>query len=85
MMIKWRGDRVVVEPAKQTETRSGIIFPDASKAKMRTGLVIGVGPEVYFIRPGDIVYFLKWVGSPITVDNKDAITFSAYHIIGFPI
>jgi len=83
-MIRWLRDRVVVEPILETETRSGIIIPDKVEIKMRTGRVIGIGAEVKDISVGDIIYFLRWVGNPITVDNKPAITFSAYHVIGLP-
>lgn len=82
--VRWLRDRVIVEPFKQTETQGGIIIPDKIEAKMKTGQVIGVGEEVKDIFFGDIVYFLRWVGNPISVNNVDAIYFSAYHIIGLP-
>ena len=82
-MIRWRGDRVVVNPFSHTATKSGIILPKTDD-KMRTGQVIGVGSGVKDINVGDVVYFLKWVGNPIRVDGIEAVIFSAYHVIGFP-
>jgi len=83
-MIRWLNDRVIVNPFKQTETKSGIIFPNKVQSKMKTGQVLGVGAKVKDIKIGDIVFFLRWVGNPITVDNIEAIYFSSYHIIGTP-
>ena len=83
-MIRWSKDRVVVKPIRQTETKSGIIIPEKVETKMQVGEVLGVGPDAKGLKVGDIVYFLKWVGQPIYVDNTDAIYFSAYHIIGTP-
>ncbi len=85
MSIRWAGDRVVVEPFKHSETKSGILIPEKAETKMRTGRVIGVGSKVKGIKPGDIIYFLRWVGNPISVGNIEAIYFSSYHAIGFPI
>jgi len=82
-MIRWTKDRVIVEVLENKKT--GILFPANVQPKMQTGRVLGVGAKAHGIKTGDIIYFLKWVGNPIVVDNKDAICLSAYHIIGQPI
>lgn len=82
MKVKPLSDYILVEPktTKDTTTASGIVLPDSSKEKPSQGKVIAVGagkkddkgalikPEV---KVGDTVYYKKWGGNEIKLDNKE--------------
>jgi len=79
--LKPLGDKIVIE--KEVEgnvTKSGIVLPDNAKEKSQTGTVVAVGagrvldngtkvtPEV---KAGDVVYYSKYGGSEIKIDDKE--------------
>lgn len=82
MRVKPLSDYILVEPKvqKDTTTASGIVLPDSSKEKPSQGKVIAVGTgrkndkgEVIKmeVKIGDEVYYKKWGGNEIKIDNKE--------------
>jgi chaperonin GroES len=81
MKIKPLGDRVLVEPTKDQETKKGgIIIPDTAKEKPQEGVVMAVGPGKRAddgkiipmnVKKGDRVLMPKYGGSEVKIDDKD--------------
>ena len=70
------GDRIVVEPSKESETKSagGIFIPDTARDKPQTGKVVAVGPGrvtdggkriPMSVKSGDKVLFAKYSGTEL--------------------
>ncbi|MFL5697483.1 MAG: co-chaperone GroES [Ktedonobacteraceae bacterium] len=78
--IRPLGDRVVVKPeAKEEVTKTGIVIPDTAKEKPQQGSVIAVGSgrlldngdrAAMEVREGDHVYFAKYGGTEIILDDE---------------
>lgn len=73
---------ILIEPTeKETKTSSGIYIPDtASSEKPQKGKVLAIGENEISdhgverkapCRVGDIVYYKKWGGNEVKIDNKD--------------
>ena len=81
MNIKPLGDRVLVEPVKENETKKGgIIIPDSAKEKPQEGKVIAVGPGKKTedgklipmnVKKGDKVLMPKYGGTEIKFADQD--------------
>jgi chaperonin GroES len=81
MKVKPLGDRVLVEPLEEKETRKGgIIIPDSAKEKPQEGKVIALGTgkkdddgkAIQFnVKKGDRVLISKYGGTEIKLDDKD--------------
>jgi len=81
MNLKPLGDRVLVEPVEEKETKKGgIIIPDSAKEKPMESLVIALGTgktddngkKVPFeVKKGDRVLVSKYGGTEIKLDGKD--------------
>lgn len=81
MKIQPLGDRVLVEPVKETEVKKGgIIIPDTAKEKPQQGKVIAVGTgklddsgkKIPFnVKKGDKVLMPKYGGTEIKLDGKE--------------
>ena len=79
--IKPLGDRVLVEPVEEKETKKGgIIIPDSAKEKPTEGVVRALGTgktddegkKVPFeVKVGDRVLISKYGGTEIKIDNKE--------------
>jgi chaperonin GroES len=75
------GDRVLVEPAEEKETKKGgIIIPDSAKEKptesvvvaLGTGKVDDNGKKIPFeVKKGDTVLVSKYGGTEIKLNDKD--------------
>jgi len=79
--IKPLFDNVLIKPL-QTETKSagGIYLPENVKEKPQIGEVMAVGPgivhpngevEKVVVKVGDKVYYTKWGGNEVKVDNEE--------------
>lgn len=91
MAIKPLGDRILIEPKKETEEKIGSIYvPDTAKEKPQEGVVIAVGsgrtengqhikPEV---KIGDKVLYGKYSGTEIKQDGKDYLIIREFDILG---
>ena len=81
MKIQPLGDRVLVEPLKETEVnKGGIIIPDTAKEKPQEGTVIAVGTgkldeagkKIPFnVKKGDKVLMPKYGGTEIKMNGKE--------------
>ena len=78
--LKPLGSRVVIEPIEQEEiTAGGIVLPETAKEKPQQGLILSVGPGdrdeagkriPMDVAIGDKVWFAKYSGTEIKMDNK---------------
>ena len=85
--IKPLGDRLLVEPIEEKETKKGgIIIPDSAKEKPQEGLVVALGTgktddngkKVAFeVKKGDRVLVSKYGGTEIKLDGKEYKIFSS--------
>ncbi len=84
MKVKPLADYILIEPksSKDTTTPSGIVLPDTAKEKPQEGKVLATGPGrkddegkliKMEVKPGDVIYYKKWGGNEIKVDNKELI------------
>ena len=79
--LKPLGDRVLVEPAEEKETKKGgIIIPDTAKEKPTEGIVVALGTgktdedgkKIPFkVKKGDRVLVSKYGGTEIKLDGKE--------------
>ena len=79
--VKPIGDRILVEPAEEKETKKGgIIIPDTAKEKPTESIVIALGTgktddngkKVPFeVKKGDRILCSKYGGTEIKIDGKE--------------
>jgi len=79
--IKPLGDRILVEPAEEKETKKGgIIIPDTAKEKPMEGNVVALGTGKtddngkklpFEVKVGDRVLISKYGGTEIKIDGKE--------------
>ena len=92
MKIKPLGDRVIVKPAEEKETKKGgIIIPDTAKEKPMEGEVIAVGPGKVDesgkkipmdVQKGDKILYGKYSGTEIKIDEKEYLIMHQEDILG---
>jgi chaperonin GroES len=85
--IKPLGDRLLVEPLEEKETKKGgIIIPDSAKEKPQEGVIVALGTgktdddgkKVAFeVKKGDRVLVSKYGGTEIKLDGKEYKIFSS--------
>lgn len=81
MKIKPLGDRVLVEPEKESEVKKGgIIIPDTAKEKPMQGRVVAVGEGKrdddgklipMSVKKGDLVLLPKYGGTEVKIDDQE--------------
>jgi len=81
LKLKPLGDRILVEPAEEKETKKGgIIIPDSAKEKPTESIIIALGTgktdddgkKVPFeVKKGDRVLVSKYGGTEIKLDGKE--------------
>src|SRR3989454_2652850 len=81
MNLKPLGDRVLVEPAEERETKKGgIIIPDTAKEKPTEGVIVALGTgktdddgkKVPFeVKKGDRVLISKYGGTEVKLNGKE--------------
>jgi chaperonin GroES len=86
------GDRVLVKPVEQKETkRGGIIIPDTAKEKPQEGEVIAVGKGKMNedgkiipmdVKPGDRILYGKYSGNEIKLDDIEHLIMHQDDILG---
>jgi len=89
--LKPLGDRVLVEPAEEKETKKGgIIIPDSAKEKPTEGIVRALGTgkcddngkkQPFEVKVGDRVLVSKYGGTEIKLDGKEFKIFNADDLI----
>ena len=89
--LKPLGDRVLVEPAEEKETKKGgIIIPDSAKEKPTEGIVRALGTgktddngkkHPFEVKVGDRVLVSKYGGTEIKLDGREFKIFNADDLI----
>jgi chaperonin GroES len=85
------GDRIVVKPEEETESRtaSGLVIPDTAKEKPQLGKVLAVGPGEYKdgervpldVKEGDTVFYSKYGGTEVKVEGEDLLILSSRDVL----
>jgi len=92
MKLQPLGDRVVVKPTDEAESRtpSGLVIPDTAKEKPQIGEVIAVGPGArdddgdriqMDVSVGDRVLYSKFAGTEVKLDADDYLVLSERDIL----
>ena len=87
MKLQPLGDRVVVMPTEEAESRtpSGLVIPDTAKEKPQIGEVIAVGPGArdengdripMDVSVGDKVLYSKFAGTEVKLDSDEYLVLS---------
>jgi chaperonin GroES len=89
--LKPLGDRVLVEPAEEKETKKGgIIIPDSAKEKPTEGIVRALGTgktddngkkHPFEVKVGDRVLVSKYGGTEIKLDGREFKIFNSDDLI----
>ncbi len=92
IQLKPLGDRVLVEPVEEKETKKGgIIIPDSAKEKPTEGIIRALGTgktddngkKVPFeVKVGDRVLVSKYGGTEIKLDGKEYKILSSDDLLG---
>lgn len=83
MKFKPLKDRVFVSYSDDVEkTAGGIYVPDTAKEKPQKGKVEAIGGEVKDVKVGDMVFFDRYSGSKVTIDNKEYLIIKEEDILG---
>jgi chaperonin GroES len=86
MALKVLGDRVLVKPDPEEESRGGILLPDTAKEKPQRGTVIAVGEGRRLddgkiipppVKVGDRVIFSKYGGTEIEDGGEEYMVLSS--------
>ena len=63
---------LLIEPLeKEIKTASGIYLPDNAGEKPQKGKVLAVGLKTSLVKIGDVVFYKKWGGNEVKIDNKE--------------
>ncbi len=91
MELKPLGDRIVVKPQDEAESRtpSGLVIPDTAKEKPQLGEVLAVGPGEYKdgervpvdVSVGDVVFYSKYGGTEVKHNGEDLLVLSSRDVL----
>ena len=93
MKLKPLGDRIVVKPSEEDESRtaSGLVIPDTAKEKPQVGEVLAVGPGSWNeggderipldVSTGDMVVYSKYGGTEFKYEGEDLLIMSSRDIL----
>jgi chaperonin GroES len=91
MDLKPLGDRIVVKPQEEDESRtaSGLVIPDTAKEKPQLGEVLAVGPGEFKdgervpvdVSVGDLVFYSKYGGTEVKHDGADYLILSSRDVL----
>ncbi len=92
MNVKPLGDRVLVKPLDQEETKKGgIIIPDTAKEKPQEGKIVALGTGKrdddgkvlpFEVKKGDRVLISKYGGTEIKIDGQEYLIMREDDILG---
>ncbi len=83
MNFKPLKERVLVSYTEELEkTAGGIYVPDTAKEKPQRGKVEAVGSEVKDVKIGNEVFFDKYSGSKLSIDNVEYLIIKEEDILG---
>jgi chaperonin GroES len=92
MKLQPLGDRVVVRPKEDAESRtpSGLVIPDTAKEKPQLGEVLAVGPGglnddgdrlPMDVSVGDVVVYSKFAGTELKLDGEEYLVLSSRDVL----
>lgn len=91
MNLKPLGDRIVVKPQEEQESRTaaGLVIPDTAKEKPQLGEVLAVGPGEWKdgdripvdVSVGDVVFYSKYGGTEVKHDGEDYLLLSSRDVL----
>jgi chaperonin GroES len=91
MDLKPLGDRIVVKPQDEEESRtaSGLVIPDTAKEKPQLGEVLAVGPGEYRdgervpvdVNVGDVVFYSKYGGTEVKHNGEDLLILTSRDVL----
>jgi chaperonin GroES len=91
MDLKPLGDRIVVKPQDEAESRtaSGLVIPDTAKEKPQLGEVLAAGPGEFRdgervpvdVNVGDVVFYSKYGGTEVKHDGEDLLILSSRDVL----
>ena len=91
MNLKPLGDRIVVQPADEDEskTASGLVIPDTAKEKPQLGDVLAVGPGEFRdgdrvpvdVSVGDTVFYSKYGGTEVKYKGEEYLILSSRDVL----
>jgi chaperonin GroES len=91
MDLKPLGDRIVVKPQDEAESRtaSGLVIPDTAKEKPQLGEVLAAGPGEFRdgervpvdVSVGDVVFYSKYGGTEVKHDGEDLLILSSRDVL----
>lgn len=91
MDLKPLGDRIIVKPKDEDESRtpSGLVIPDTAQEKPQLGEVLAVGPGEYKdgeripvdVSVGDLVFYSKFGGTEVKVDGEEYLVLSSRDVL----
>jgi len=91
MELKPLGDRIVVKPQDEEESRtaSGLVIPDTAKEKPQLGEVLAVGPGEFKdgeripvdVSVGDVVFYSKYGGTEVKHNGEDYLILSSRDVL----
>ena len=91
MNLKPLGDRIVVKPQDEAESRtaSGLVIPDTAKEKPQLGEVLAVGPGEFKdgeripvdVNVGDVVFYTKYGGTEVKHNGDDLLVLSSRDVL----
>ncbi|MDX2227777.1 MAG: co-chaperone GroES [Verrucomicrobiae bacterium] len=92
MSFKPLGDRVLLKPVEEKETKKGgIIIPDSAKEKPQEGEIIALGTgkldeagkKIEFtVKKGDRVMYGKYSGQEVKIDGQEHVIIKEEDILG---
>lgn len=91
MKIRPLFDRVVIKPnEEQTNASVGLVLPDTAKVRQENGIVVAVADGTNFdgekiemkLKIGDKVFFNKYAGAEIKIDDETFIVMRQIDVIG---
>jgi chaperonin GroES len=83
MKFKPLKDRVFVSYSDDVEkTAGGIYVPDTAKEKPQKGKIEAAGPEVKELKVGDTVFFDRYSGSKVNIDNTEYLIIKEEDVLG---
>jgi len=91
MDLKPLGDRIVVKPQDEEESRtaSGLVIPDTANEKPQLGEVLAVGPGEYRdgervpvdVNVGDVVFYSKYGGTEVKHNGEDYLILTSRDVL----
>ncbi|MEN8040384.1 MAG: co-chaperone GroES [Actinomycetota bacterium] len=91
MQLKPLGDRIVVKPQDEEESRtaSGLVIPETAKEKPQLGEVLAVGPGEFKdgervpvdVNVGDVVFYSKYGGTEVKHNGEDFLILSSRDVL----